>query len=248
MPGQAPHVAGRNASRGLGPDRAGRVRTRLGGGAAVVPCPARPAPRRRDRSAAAGAAAARHRAGPLDRAVRRPPAEVDHACDGRRSPPPVRSLVVLASGPRRSRARVEGPGRPPRGRVRGGRHGRSGPGWTSSCRPGDPGPAFRRRRPPAGPWCVPEERSNQPSTQHGDGRSTRRYSRLHRGLLPGRISDGSVARLGAGERPQAGRISRARRSAASSVASSAMTGTSSRSSSSWVDGDADGSASRSSSS
>ena len=146
-----------------------------------------------------------------------------------------RSRARPASGPRRRPAPRADPGRPPRGRARGDRHGRSGPGPSSRRPRVARRRAPRRHHPPVGPPFEPGRRVGPPSLHRRRRTLSGAYRRPSRRQPDLDVQAGAVSSSDA-------------RSSASSIASSAITGISSRASSAWVSSDADGSASRSSSS
>ena len=169
------------------------------------------------------------------RAARRRPSGHGRACGGRPSPPGGRSRDLPASGPRRRPAPRADPGRPPRGRARDDRHGRSGPGRSSRRRRVARRRAPRRHHPPVAPPFEPSRRVGPPSWHRRRRPLSGAYRRPSRGQPDLDVQAGAVSSSEA-------------RSSASSIASSAITGTNSRASSAWVSSDADGSARRSSSS
>ena len=143
-----------------------------------------------------------------------------------------RSCACLASGPRRPRASSAGPGRSPRGRAHGDRCGHSGRERSSLLRSAAPRRGPRRCHPLVAPSFGSGRRVGRPREDRASGLSSGAQPALNR------------------RSPRAYEVASSSdsRSARSSAASSAMTGRYSRSSSSWVEGEAAGSPSRSRSS
>jgi hypothetical protein len=225
---------GPGAARSLSrPVRTGAdLRTPIDGGGCVARHPSGRARPQQDRSAAEAPGRSTRQEAGRRRAAHTPHGADVLACGDRRSPLPTRSRVVVASGPRRPRASAAGPGRQPRGRAHGDRHGRSGPGRSSPLRSVAHRRLPRRYHPRAAPSFASERRVGRPRLDRASGHS----SGVKRALA--RRSTGGYVAASSNES----------RSARSRVASSAMTGMYSRSSSSCVDGDAAGSPSRSRSS